>query len=358
MSDNSGPLYLNNSSVKVTYTIVSIISCSLSLMVLTTFMLFHRMRNKLFMQIICNISLCDLIANATAFSGNSNNTYLCFFQGFFQQWLYPASWYWTAMLMYLLYCLVVNGKIETSKLYLYSFCYLFPLFFTLIPLTSSTYARNNNDDDWCWLNTTNTSLSMRSADIMTNFWIGITFDVPILACLVLMSYWYLVIYYKVVIKKVRCSDTTIKSLRALILFPMILFICWVPNEIGVISRDQPPANNPFMIVVNSLSLMQGGMTATLFFFNSNESRKNWYMLISHFYRLFKGSSGESENRNLIPWQWGGNDEVIDFPTDEELRGTIDFSNDPRSSDTSSSIGPVRKLSIASREQNIDNLVEL
>lgn len=257
-------------------TLCATISCLLSFIVLLTFVFFKRMRSKLFMRIIAYVSLCDLIANATIFVGVPSDFYLCFFQGILQQYFYPASWLWTTMLMFLLYSLVLRGKILVSKKKMMLICWGLPLLCALLPLSTDTYKASDTDDDWCWITPHHDGSFQRHLTVM---WQVLTFDILINVCFVLMIGWGLRIYWKLHVEKLQCTPQVLAALQSLFAYPVLLIICWLPNELMLILYPHKPADNPYVVVVNSLSICHGGFAALYFFCKSKEFRTNWSKLL-------------------------------------------------------------------------------
>ena len=257
------------------YFVSAILSCSLALCVLITYVLFPRLQGKLFMKIITLISLCDFIANATVIKGEPDDRTMCALQGILQQFFYPASWVWTVIMTYLLYCLVMRGKITMPEWQMHVICWGIPLLCTLIPLSTDTYGSQANDDDWCWIQPR--TLSNRNIQ-MNNIWEYITFDCVIFGSFLLMTTWGSLIFYRLTIQQISTTKTIQSALKALIMYPIILFITWCPNAILLTMDIESSMGSPLMLVVNSLSIWQGGLTAIIFFVNSRESRAHWINL--------------------------------------------------------------------------------
>eukprot|EP01038_Epipyxis_sp_PR26KG_P009536 gene9536-12844_t len=310
-------LYYDFHSIKVINTACAIISCALSFLVLLTYASFKSIRNKVFMLTIFNFSLCDFIANASVLSGNPSDRILCFMQGMIQQYFYPASWYWTACLTFLLYSVIFNEKIRITNTAMYSICYILPFIGLIIPLSTDTYSDNANDDDWCWLNPRSSS----AIDVsLNNAWIILTFYIPIFGCFLIMTGWYLLIMWKVKSTGVQFTASVQKLLKSIIFYPFVLFICWFPNAVQTITLPDSkyPANCLPVVLINSLSILQGGFTALLFFYNSKESRKLWKNLFINLYAQEKEikSPGDTDRASLISIP------DIDFPDDSEIRESI------------------------------------
>lgn len=254
--------------------IVTFISCTLTFGVILSFCVFPKMWSKIFMRIIFYAALSIFIANATVFSNSPDDYYLCYFQGVFQQFFYPASWIWTTILAYLIYCLVMFGKIEMEELKMHLFGWGIPFLTTLLPLTTSTYKRGSDDDGFCWIET--------RADVhddgWTEFWQGSTFAGIAFACTLCMAYYGFAVYKKIQIQKTQCSPAVINAMNTLFIYPVIIVACWLPSALQALCYPGYSAHSHIIIGVNSLAISQGGFSAIAFFVNSKETRSNWLNL--------------------------------------------------------------------------------
>lgn len=294
--------------------ICAVISCFLSFCVLLTFLSFKKMRSRIFMKVIFHISLCDFIANATIFSDNPEGT-LCFLQGILQQIFYFASWVWTVLLAYLLFSLVYYGRIKITLLQMYIIGYSIPIIAGVLPLSTDTYDSNPTDDDWCWINPAD-GASTTSAII----WQIFIFHVPIFSCVLIMTYWGLLIYWKVYIKKVYVHETVKSALGSLFMYPVLVAICWIPNVIQTITAPHSPASSPYTQTVNCLSILHGGFTAIVFFSKSRESRYNWLLLFTTVLGLDWGKNALMNSQNSTDSKSSASHQnVADFAEDEMYR---------------------------------------
>lgn len=225
------------------------------------------------MRIIFYAALSIFIANATVFSNSPDDYYLCYFQGVFQQFFYPASWIWTTILSYLIYSLVMFGKIEMEELKMHFFGWGIPLFTTLIPLSTSTYKREEDDDGFCWLESRGDRY-----DEWTMFWKGSTFAGIAFACILCMCYWGARMYVKLRIEKLECSPAVVNAMNTLFIYPFIIVFCWMPEAMQNVIYPNLSAHSNLVVGVTSLAIAQGGFSAIAFFVNSKETRSNWMNL--------------------------------------------------------------------------------
>lgn len=225
------------------------------------------------MRIIFYAALSIFIANATVFSNSPDDYYLCYFQGVFQQFFYPASWIWTTILNYLIYCLVMFGKIEMEELSMHLIGWGIPFLTTLLPLTTSTYSKNDQDDGFCWIQTRD------GYKDWTTFWQVLTFAGIAFACTMCMVYWGALMFRKIQIEKSECSPAVTNAMNTLFIYPVIIVVCWLPEALQATFNPDLSAGSNVVVGVSSFAIAQGGVSAVAFFINSKETRTNWTNLI-------------------------------------------------------------------------------
>jgi hypothetical protein len=101
---------------------------------------------------------------------------------------------------------------------------------TLLPLTTSTYGTDADDDNWCWIQPSSNSKGGRTAAVI---WDYLTFDCIIFGSFFLMALWSTLIFHKLRIQQIVPTKTVITALRTLLLYPIVFFIAWFPNAIVV-----------------------------------------------------------------------------------------------------------------------------
>jgi hypothetical protein len=120
------------------------VTCSLCLAVVLTNVCFKSMRYRLFMHIICMISLCDLLGNLAQFYPMHHN--LCTFHGIWYFFFFGASYAWTVLLSYLLYGLATQGQVVMKLSSMHVVAWSSAAVRGLLPYSSSLYVR---DGEWC-----------------------------------------------------------------------------------------------------------------------------------------------------------------------------------------------------------------
>jgi hypothetical protein len=234
------------------------------------------------MKIITLISVCDFIANASQVNGvPKNNHNLCVLQAIAQHFFYAASWLWSVILSHLLYSLVAHGKISLPEWKMHLIVWSICIAITVLPLTTSTYGTQDNDDFWCWIQPSSRDTGGTTS---SNIWEYVTLDCVVFTCFLLLLFYSVLMFYKVKIQQIPMTKTVQTALRTLILYPVIFFITWVPNAIFIASLEGEEHSDFVYYIIMSISMWQGGITAIVFFLNSRESRLLWYNLL--FIRCF------------------------------------------------------------------------
>jgi hypothetical protein len=326
-----GFLYGESAAPKDICTFSALFSCTLSMWVMITCVIFPRIRTKMFMRVIFYISLSCFIGNATVFSKAPSNYYLCYFQGLLQQFFYPASWLWTTILTYLLYSLVILKKIDLEWWKMHAIGWGIPILITFVPLSTDSYGIEPDDDDWCWLHPQHNNIRGRA---MNQFWHLATFTALIFGCFAAMLFFGFLIYWDIYVRKEQHSKHVLSALNILMYYPLSLFITWFPNAIMDAFDDANLSQSgPVMIFINSLSLWHGGFIAIIFFVKSREVRHHWLVLInSVFGDVFKVETsggimhGTRQDRDSEMADFSENQKhdkshiVSDFENDEIYQG--------------------------------------
>ena len=124
--------------------IISIIGVSC---VCLTFYSFPELRRLRYCELVFYVSLNDLIASLGSSLGSvASGTTACNFQAVATNFNFLVSAFFTAVIAYQIYLVVVYSEVlNQEKMHqLHVLCWGVPLFVTLIPLTTSTYANPGN----------------------------------------------------------------------------------------------------------------------------------------------------------------------------------------------------------------------
>jgi hypothetical protein len=260
----------------------AVVSIPLSVTVILTALLFPAMiYNKIFMEIIVLISICDIMGNWPYALGfltyPRNGTPLCSFEGFCNLFFYPASWTYTTMLTYLLKSLLMYGlkPLQLSRYVIHSLCLGLPLVLALVQLATNTYGVSvgSSGEEVC---SYGGNIAIGNAIhaviydgfLLLNFIIMIGF---------LVQLWQLSYRHPVLAR----SPAFMIVLRALAYYPIALVVCWMPHVVYSLvnfSYNDGQAAS-LASIFDCFKVLHGGLTTVIFFHHSNEARSRWWDLL-------------------------------------------------------------------------------
>eukprot|EP01038_Epipyxis_sp_PR26KG_P011167 gene11167-14985_t len=287
---------------------ISAVSCLFSSLVMITYHVFPEMNSKIFMKFIYFISLSDFCMNLTSLIGfPPNGSVLCWIQGMCQNYFAIASWLWTTAVSFTLYGIVLNGKVYFKFWQISIMCWGIPLLPTLLPLITNTYGAGNPDAQWCLIIGKNGTPSA-----VTKFWSYGSFFLWLFTCLLLMSAWQIIVYFRFL--KSSLSSVVKSTYDKVWLYPLVMGLCWVLNFlcVAVIPHDE------FLVVGFSMicGIFYGILTSCIFFWKSNEAIARWKYLLFGDKRLKFGSfSLESNSDNLSLSVSPSQHSIITIPSD-------------------------------------------
>ncbi len=313
--------------LELVFQVVSIISAVCSLSVLFTGLIFSSMRRRIFMRIICFISLADFVSSiASAWGFPQDHTITCTAQSFLISCFMKATWFWTTMLVYQMYCVVLYQKISSLGYY-HMHCLVWgaSLFIALFPLVTARFGRQGPDADveFCFISDSNVYLYL--------FWNFFDWILVLVGCLGVMAYCTIKIYFKFL---ATGEMTALKSrnfliFKTLYMYPIILIVTWIPMVCGnvIVFFDNSLSTDlviVFLSIVSILTMFNGIFLAVVFFLKSGESRARWRNLLC--YPTFKLTSDSSTLSLEIP---------IDFEEAEDYEHLEQVEGDSRIASTNS-----------------------
>jgi hypothetical protein len=298
-------LVRNNEIADVVFSVASLLS---SLSVVLTGVFFPQMWRRLFMHIIFFISLADMGASICAMFGYPRaGTRLCTIQAFGTSFFIKSTVFWTEMLCYQLYRLVVNGAPGLSFIKMHLMVWFGAAFVALLPLTTATYGRGepNADVEWCFLHDSEMSLFIfwNAFD-----WIGIVIFSALLILYLARS-----VRAQLLKNKEHAESAGWRIYTSMMTFSLVLYATYLTMIVVNIfmyfyntSRFDPSikngTKNQLLCVVNDIAIFYGISLSVIFYWRSPEARYRWKTL------LFGGKNYDSE---------------LDF--DENVLLTVDYS---------------------------------
>lgn len=273
-------VFSNTDDIETVIITTSIISAALSFSVLLTAIMFPEMRKKMFMQIIIMLSLCDFAASVgSALGFPTDNSLLCPAQGVITTFFYRASWFWSVILNYQLYGVVMSGKLLLTPLKMHGICWTVALLITIMPFfAKASYGREDDyDNGWCFIYVSSdyTFLILYSSMVLA----------PLIVSISMLFYFSFRLFWKFLnIDTKILSPPIYEVLDMLRLYPVAMTINWLPNlVVSFIVDFIPPQNHSVWNIVLSaatiLATQNGTFSALIFFIKSKEARCRWRHLL-------------------------------------------------------------------------------
>jgi hypothetical protein len=232
-------------------------------------------RNHPFSNIIFIISLCDMAGSiAFMFGFPYAGTTLCTAQSFLLFFFLPASWLWTAALVYQLRCMILFKRLSVSMFTLHCYCWSAALIVALLPLSQNQYGE---DDD----------LSGRALCVLQSnnrhqkfFWVFGLFFGLLLGCVVLMVSWMAHVRWRLRFGGLQQDNKEIVIYRATRLYPMAMLLTWLLSIFVSIMLVTNDSYHLQFIQFGEIAQTQcGTLFALIFFFNSKLTRNRWKDLL-------------------------------------------------------------------------------
>jgi len=258
----------HETTLQIVVIVVSVISCCFSLVVIITMMFFRNMQKGNFMPIIFFMSLSDLGMNSTSLLGfPSDGSTLCWMQGILQSYFAMCSWFWTTILAFRVYSIVKFGKCSLTNVHMHIFAWGFPMFLTLIPISTNNYGSSAFDTQWCVL-----TQRGDNPQWLTLFWSYVAFFCWLFVCIVLMIFWQMSISYQ--FRNSPMKAVIRRTYDKVYLYPVVMVICWVLNYWcdALYSENSGEALNALSML---FGISNGIFSALIFMFKSEEARRRW-----------------------------------------------------------------------------------
>jgi hypothetical protein len=143
-----------------------------------------------------------------------------------------------------------------------------PLLFTLLVLTMGNFG---SDDD-----NQQTPCSFGGDFEPTYIWHLITYDGLLYLCFLIMFVSLVEVLWLEYTNAIKAKNTVMITLmkRVLILYPVAIFVCWMPHAVCMCFPDCEKSVND-QEVVDSIKILHGGCVAIIFFTMSSEARQRW-----------------------------------------------------------------------------------
>jgi hypothetical protein len=188
--------------------------------VVLTYLLFHRLRDLRYIEIVFYIALSDMLsATGIVLGPVETGSAACNYQAFASNYFCLTSVMWSTVVAYQLYLIVVQDGTLVNMKFLHGFIWIFSLVVTLLPLSTDTYG-STDDVSWCFLQSTPTSPSYGIL-----MWTLLSFYIWLWISIFLILFFFFSIKYK--LSQLESIPGLVSTaIYKLQLYPMILMICW------------------------------------------------------------------------------------------------------------------------------------
>ena len=253
----------------------SIVSVTFSSMIPLTVILFPKMViNKIFMEIILCISICDILGNWPYTMGwyPANGTPLCTFEGFCNLYFLPVSWVYTTMLTCCLASLVLYNRIVLTRSHIHSVSLLVPFILCMLTLTTNTFGTDSSGEKSCSYGGSYYSGEIWHAVVYSGFLI---FNAIIMIALLGK-----LLYLEVIDDpRVRIPSYKIAK-QALLLYPVAMIICWFPHATSQCIVGYQ-VSDTVQYVFDMMKILHGAIASLIFFSHSKEAAMNWAVVLGY-----------------------------------------------------------------------------
>eukprot|EP01032_Pedospumella_encystans_P020686 gene20686-23494_t len=264
--------------------IASAVGCGL---IVLTYLFFPNLRKLRYVELVFYVAINDLMASiGMTFGPSENGSAECWYQGLSSTGNYLSSVFWTSLITYQMYQVVVNeGKVVKNMFYVHCFCWGVPLLLTFIPLSTSTYANPDDEATWCFVADRHNSPPWSQL-----FWFIVSFYAWLWLAMLCSVYMLVSIVLK--LRKLEVVPNLISStVGKLALYPIIITVCWTVNTIANIytfstNKSLNDLNSSWSMMVNLgivFATLQGFLNAVVFFGMNPLVREHWGCLLYDLY---------------------------------------------------------------------------
>jgi len=260
-----------------------------SLVIILTYFLFPNLRKLRYVELVLYIAINDLIASiGLAMGPVPNDSFACWFQALSTDICYVSSAFWTVVILYQVYLVVIKrGSVLKNMLLIHLFCWGWPIVLAMLPLSTNTY--NNPDDESTWCFVANRRDSPPWGELFWVlfsffFWIWLSIFVNVVQ----------IVHIMLELRSMQVVSTAvISTVRKLIFYPLITFLCWTLNTAAnmyVFSSNTTFATmdsgwSTLASVGVLLALSQGLLNCIVFISMNTIVREHWKELLYRMYML-------------------------------------------------------------------------
>lgn len=246
--------------------------------VVLTGLIFHQLRQRFFMHLICLVAFCDMMVGIGVSLGLPNDgTPECTAQAGIMSVFLKGTWIWTTMLCYQTHNVVINGKVSMSYRSMQVFVWGTSILLGLLPLVKARFGKQGvySSAEFCYLHSEN--------KVWYDFWWLLTWVGIELFCVTTTVFLLARTVYFLGPWQQASFDRYKEVFKTLYLFPLILVITKLPTTIlkmsVFIKGDKSAVTSSDILYTECYAMWTGMFIATLFFYKCTESRQRWEALV-------------------------------------------------------------------------------
>lgn len=247
---------------------VSSVAC---VFVIVTYLSFPQLWHLRYVELGTYVAANNLIASiGVAIGPQANWTFGCYFQSFVGNANYLAAMFWTVVITYQTWMVVITGEVLKNMVPFHIVIYVLSITVTLLPLTQVAYGYNDDDADttpgnkFCYLRSLQDG-STTKWDMFywetASFFGWVILSVCVIFALTVHA------WYK--LSNMIVGPEIIRAIRRLQWYPVILVVCWLPYAVFSFHRllfsDTFPGHQTAEVVVTAAAYSVGFFMSILFF---------------------------------------------------------------------------------------------
>lgn len=264
--------------------IISSVGCGL---IVLTYLLFPNLRKLRYVELVFYVGINDLMSSiGLALGPSPDGSAACWYQGLSSTGNYLSAIFWTNIITYQVYQVVVNeGTVLKNMFYYHCICWGLPLLLTFIPLSTNTYNNPDDEQTWCFVADTSESPSWSVL-----FWVIVSFYAWV--WLAMAGSLFMIVSIALKLRKLQIvPEVILSTIGKLALYPIIIVVCWSLNTIANLyifstGKAYTDMSSSWSLVANlgvAMSTSQGVLNACVFFGMNPLVREHWGCLLYDLY---------------------------------------------------------------------------
>ena len=249
-------------------------------------------RGRSLIHYVLMIAIADtMTAVFIAFGYPPSGSDACSIQGFGRGYFARMSWFFTDVLIFQLFYVVVFKSYFLDKRYMHAIVFTLNMVLALTPLSAGlTYGQDDDDQGIPLVACDISNGKSVDDDAIRNHWIDYTFNVELYASFVfIIILTGIVVVYSLTIKYTKSSSVYINerikdSWKVIILYPLAMMIAWVPGVAYAFyfisyqsdhSGTYPPNGNVIVNYLQAINVLYGPFLSIIFYTKTLDARRAW-----------------------------------------------------------------------------------